>query len=95
MCVYIRVREAHSYREGTMRNLQSYVRADLNTTRFAVVAIWPQNVNEAVILFRERGKPQEMKPWSVQWRGNGHYFQTINEALAYCDSRGFKQEVPM
>lgn len=78
-----------------MKKLQSYVWAGLDTARFAVVAIWPQNANEAVILLQERGKPPEMKPWSVQWRGNGHYFRTIGEALEYCDIRKFKQEVPV
>lgn len=28
-------------------------------------------------------------PWSVQSRGNGHYFQTLREALAFVAGRGW------
>lgn len=78
-----------------MKDLRNYAWAGLDLKRCAVVAIWPQNAREAVILMRARGEPPERYPWSVQWRGNGHYFQTIGGALEYCDSRKFKQEVPM
>ena len=28
-------------------------------------------------------------PWSVQSRGQGHYFTTLREALAFCAGRGW------
>ncbi len=78
-----------------MMDLQKYLHGGFNLKRFAVVAIWPQNKKEAVILFRERGVPPGRRPWSIQWRGNGHYFQMIGEALEYCDKRKFRQEMPL
>lgn len=28
-------------------------------------------------------------PWSVQYRGAGHYFESLRELLAYCAGRGW------
>lgn len=30
----------------------------------------------------------EVQPWRVGYRGAGHYFNTVREALAYCAGRG-------
>lgn len=32
-------------------------------------------------------KPGETKPWSATYRGNGHYFHSLDEALAYLAER--------
>lgn len=33
-----------------------------------------------------------MKPWSVQYRGSGHYFENLRECLAYMAGRGWINE---
>lgn len=42
-----------------------------------------KKTDSIVIQFR----PGEAKPWSATYRGNGHYFNTIDEALAYLAGR--------
>lgn len=35
--------------------------------------------------------PEEAKPWRVTYLGNGHYFRSLEAALAYCYGRGWIQ----
>lgn len=65
----------------------------LNLKRFAVVAIWPQNKSEAVILMRSRWPADDPTPWCVEYHAGGHYFATVAEAFAYCGDRKFKMEM--
>lgn len=78
-----------------MKKLTDYLWDGLAIDRFAVVAIWPQNVQEAVILMRSRYPVDDPVPWCVEYRGNGKYFRTVDEAISYCESRGFKMEIPV
>lgn len=75
--------------------LKKFLWDDLKLDRFAVVAIWPQNGSEAVILMRSRWPADDPTPWCVAYRGGGHYFATAAEAFAYCENRDFKMEMPV
>ena len=63
--------------------------AGLELGRFAVVAIWPQNAWDAVVLMHSR-KIGDPLPWCLEYRGSGYYFGTAGEAMNYCERRGFK-----
>lgn len=74
---------------------EKYLHDGLNLNRFAVVAVWPQpkETKYAVLLMRSRDKG-DPAPWCVQYRGNGHYFETVQDAFGYCTKRGFRLEMP-
>lgn len=57
--------------------------------RFTLVARWKQINGEYVDLYREAGGFME---WSIQYRGQGHYFTSLDDLVMYCDNRGFKME---
>ncbi len=78
-----------------MKKLTDYLWDGLINDRFAVVAIWTQNTWEAVILMRSRYPANDPAPWCVEYRGSGKYFKTVDEAISYCESRGFKMEIPV
>lgn len=59
---------------------------------FTLVAKWKQPNGEFVKLYREKGGFME---WSVQYRGQGHYFATLDDLVMYCDNRGFKMEADL
>lgn len=40
-----------------------------------------------MVLFYAEG---DYLPWSIQYRGNGHYYKTKEEAMAYAKERGWK-----
>ena len=37
-------------------------------------------------------RPGDVRPWSIQYGGNGHYFRTLEGVLAYAVGRGWIQE---
>lgn len=76
-----------------MKDMRGYLWEGLNLRDFAVVAIWPQNAKEAVVLMRRRGGALESYPWCIEYRGSGHYFQTLDAAMEYCTDRNFVQEM--
>jgi len=55
---------------------------------FDVIDIIPQNSRAAAIIMRDK-RPRSVKPWCVQYRGNGHYFDTRQELDNYCHRRRF------
>lgn len=57
--------------------------------RFTLVARWKQINGEYVDLYREAGGFME---WSIQYRGQGRYFVSLDDLVMYCDNRGFKME---
>ncbi len=73
--------------------LKKFLWDGLNLDRFAVVAIWPQNRSEAVILMWSRWPVDDPAPWCVAYRGASHYFVTLAEAFSYCGDRKFKAEI--
>ena len=77
-----------------MKKATEYLWAGLNLGCFAVVAIWPQNTQDAVVLMHSRkiGDPQ---PWCVEHRGSGCYFRSAGEAMNYCERRAFKMEAAL
>ena len=72
---------------------EKYLHKGLNLERFSVVAIWPQPGEKkyAVLLMLSRDI-DDPAPWCVQYRGNGHYFSTVQEAFNYCVERRFRLE---
>ena len=46
---------------------------------------------DPIIIFTESGGTET--PWSVQYRGNGHYFKTKEEACRYLISRLTRKEI--
>lgn len=72
--------------------LRRFLWKGLDLDRFEIVAIWPQNKTDAVILMRSRWREEDLVPWCVQFRGQGRYFWTAGEAIDYCVGRGFKLE---
>ena len=75
--------------------INKFLPTELNYERFAVIAVWPQNKSEAVILMRSRYPENDPTPWSVQYRGSGYYFPTADEAFEFCKRRRFKTELPI
>ena len=77
-----------------MKKAMEYLWTGLDLGRFAVVAIWPQNARDAVVLMRSR-KTSDPQPWCLEYRGSGYYFGTAGEAMEYCERRGFKMEAAL
>lgn len=56
---------------------------------FILVACWKQPNGECVKLRREKDGFVE---WSIQYRGQGRYFPSLDDLVRYCDKRGFRME---
>lgn len=60
----------------------------LDYEHFEVIDIIPQD-NEFAATIMHDIRPDAVKPWCVQFRGNGHYFITREELDNYCHNRKF------
>lgn len=54
---------------------------------YKIVKSWKQRNGETVSLTENKS---DKLPYGVQYRGQGHYFGTISDAMKYCLDRGFR-----
>ena len=69
--------------------LSRYLWKGLNLERYSVVRIVPQTREHAVIIMYS--KDPNDPHWCLQYRGNGHYFDTAQQLMDYYHSRRFKK----
>lgn len=69
--------------------LDKYLWKGLDLNRYSVVRIIPQDAQHAVIIMfsNDRNDPH----WCLQYKGNGHYFDTFQQLMNYFHSRRFKK----
>ena len=70
-------------------DLSRYLWKGLNLKRYSVVRIIPQDAKHAVIIMFSNDKDDPH--WCLQYKGNGHYFDTFQQLMNYFHSRGFKK----
>ena len=70
-------------------NLSRYLWKGLNLKRYSVVRIIPQDSKHAVIIMFSNDKNDSH--WCLQYKGNGHYFDTAQQLIDYYASRKFKK----
>lgn len=58
--------------------------------------MWSEGWEQIEVVAHRKGwpveighKPDSYRPYCVQYAGNGHYFNTLHEARAYCCGRGW------
>lgn len=73
--------------------LAKYLWKGLNLQRYSVVRIIPQDSKYAVIIMLSKDKHDPH--WCLQYKGNGHYFDTIHQLIEYYHSRKFKKPADM
>lgn len=66
--------------------LRHYLWTGLDLKRFEVLTIVPETENEAVIVMRD-GMKDSVKPWCVEYRGSGKYFESLELLNEYCKMR--------
>ena len=69
--------------------LEKYLWKGLDLKRYSVVRIVPQSKEHAVIIMYSN-EPSDPH-WCLQYRGNGHYFDTAKQLMDYFHSRRFKK----
>ena len=69
--------------------LEEYLWKGLDLKRYSVVRIVPQNEEHAVIIMFSNDKDDPH--WCLQYKGNGHYFDTFQQLMNYFHSRRFKK----
>ena len=74
------------------RYLAHYLYKGLNLDDFDVIDILPQDRHSAVIIMKNKHS-YAPKKWCLQYRGNGHYFDTEEELNAYFKERKFKNKM--
>lgn len=67
------------------RNLLKYLWKGLDFNRYSVVEIIPQDRCNTVIIMRSTD-PADLH-WCVEYKGGGHYFDTLEELADYCKKR--------
>lgn len=70
-------------------DLSRYLWKGLNLKRYSVVRIIPQGAKHAVIIMFSNDKDDPH--WCLQYKGNGHYFDTFQQLMDYFHSRRFKK----
>jgi len=70
-------------------DLSRYLWKGLDLKRYSVVRIVPQDKEHAVIIMfsNDENDPH----WCLQYKGNGHYFDTFQQLMDYFHSRNFKK----
>ena len=70
-------------------DLAQYLWKGLNLKRYSIVRIIPQDTQHAVIIMfsNDRNDPH----CCLQYKGNGHYFDTFQQLMDYFHSRLFKK----
>ena len=81
------VQKAFDGEQENREDKSRYLWSGLSLGRFAVISIIPikPQKNEAVIVQFDR-KPTP-KRWCIEYRGNGHYFETYDEMKQYFENR--------
>lgn len=74
------------------RYLERFLYKGLNLDDFDVIDILPQDRHSAVIIMKNKHS-YAPKKWCLQYRGNGHYFDTEEELNAYFKERKFKNKM--
>lgn len=69
--------------------LDKYLWKGLDLKRYSVVRIIPQDAKHAVIIMFSNDKDDPH--WCLQYKGNGHYFDTFQQLMNYFYSRRFKK----
>lgn len=69
--------------------LKRYLHKGLNLDDFDVIDILPQDRHYAVIIMKNKHS-YAPKKWCLQYRGNGHYFDTEEELRAYLKEHNYK-----
>lgn len=69
--------------------LDKYLWKGLDLKRYSVVRIIPQDAKHAVIIMFSNDKNDPH--WCLQYKGNGHYFDTAQQLMNYFHSRRFKK----
>ena len=69
--------------------LDKYLWKGLDLKRYSVVRIIPQDAKHAVIIMFSNDKDDPH--WCLQYKGNGHYFDTFQQLMNYFHSRRFKK----
>ena len=69
--------------------LSRYLWKGLDLKRYSVVRIVPQDKEHAVIIMYSNDSNDPH--WCLQYKGNGHYFDTAQQLMDYYFSRGFKK----
>ena len=69
-------------------DLSRYLWKGLDLKRYSVVRIVPQDKEHAVIIMYS--KDPHDPHWCLQYKGNGHYFDTFQQLMEYYPSRRFK-----
>ena len=67
--------------------LEKYLWKGLDLKRYSVVRIIPQDAKHAVIIMFSNDKNDPH--WCLQYKGNGHYFDTAQQLMNYFHSRRF------
>ena len=70
-------------------DLSRYLWKGLDLKRYSVLRIIPQDAQHAVIIMfsNDANDPH----WCLQYKGNGHYFDTFQQLMDYYHSRHFKK----
>ena len=68
--------------------LSRFLWKGLNLKRYEVVEIVPQNRTHAVIIMRHRDPNNPH--WCLEYLGNGHYFDPVEQLVDYWHERKFK-----
>ena len=70
-------------------DLSRYLWKGLDLKRYSVLRIIPQDAQNAVIIMfsNDVNDPH----WCLQYKGNGHYFDTFQQLMNYFHSRRFKK----
>lgn len=70
------------------KNLSRYLWKGLDLKRYSVAKIIPQDNTNAVIIMYSND-PNDPH-WCLQYKGNGHYFDTAQQLMDYYQLRNFK-----
>ena len=70
-------------------DLSRYLWKGLDLKRYSVARIIPQDKEYAVIIMFSNDKDDPH--WCLQYKGNGHYFDTFQQLMDYFHSRRLKK----
>lgn len=67
---------------------EQYLWDGLDLENYDIIGIHPQTTGQAVIIMRDN-REDSLRPWCLQYRGTGRYFETAEDAIQYFKSRGW------
>lgn len=71
------------------QTLEEHQRNGLDLDKYDIIGIHPQTGDSAVIIMRYNLEDSQ-KPWCLQYRGTNRHYETIEDALKYFKSRGWR-----